>query len=148
VIDAYTSPLPSVTVVRPGDPRPEERLGYPTRGVPVESITAAMRDQCLRREIEHVLIHSSSAEHIDLAVAAEVIAGKRSRMSFAPMVVVTGCLMSFEAVALLMGRQTATDYHGWFLNPWTARVERPRSAAVAWMRRQAVRRFMARLTNG
>ena len=26
VIDAYTSPYPSVTVVRPDDPRPEERL--------------------------------------------------------------------------------------------------------------------------
>jgi hypothetical protein len=148
VVDAYTSPLPSVTVVRPADPRPEERLGYPTRGVSLESITAAMRDECLRREIEHVLVHSSSAEHIDLGIAAEVIAGKRSRMSFAPMVVATGCLMSFEAVALLIGRHTATDHRGWFLNPWTARVERPRSSAVAWVRRKAVRRFMARLVDG
>jgi molybdopterin/thiamine biosynthesis adenylyltransferase len=30
VIDAYTSSLPSVTVVRPNDPRPEERLSYPS----------------------------------------------------------------------------------------------------------------------
>src|SRR5690349_3619480 len=30
VIDAYASPLPSVIVVRWEDPRPEERLGYPT----------------------------------------------------------------------------------------------------------------------
>ncbi len=148
VVDAYTAPLPSVTVVRPADPRPEERLGYPTLGVPIESITTAMRDECLRREIEHVMIHSSSADHIDLAVAAEVIAGKRSRMSFAPMVIATGCLMSFEAVALLIGRRTATDHRGWFLNPWTARAEHPRSAPVAWVRRQAVRKFMARLIDG
>src|SRR3954465_13671703 len=54
VVDAYTAPLPSVTVVRPADPRPEERLDYPTRSVPIESITTAMRDECLRREIEYV----------------------------------------------------------------------------------------------
>ena len=39
VVDAYTSPCPSVTVVAPGDPRPEERLGFPTVGVPWEDIT-------------------------------------------------------------------------------------------------------------
>ena len=32
VIDAYASPLPSVTLVRPQAPRPEDRLRYPTRG--------------------------------------------------------------------------------------------------------------------
>ena len=148
VIDAYTAPLPSVTVVRPADPRPEERLDYPTRGISIAAITPAMRDDCLRREIEYVMIHSSSAGHIDLSIAAEVITGKRSRMSFAPMVIATGCLMSFEAIALLIGRRTATDCRGWFLNPWTARIERPRSAAAAWVRRQAVRKFMARLIDG
>jgi molybdopterin/thiamine biosynthesis adenylyltransferase len=144
VIDAYTSPLPSVTVVRPGDPRPEERLGYPTVGVDVREVTTAMRDNCTRREIEYVLVHSSSAEHVDLAVASEVIAGRRSRMSFAPMVVTTGCLMAFEAVALLIGRETRTDYRGWFFNPRGASVERPRPIAAAWMRRRVVRRFLAR----
>ena len=148
VIDAYTSPLPSVTVVRPEDPRPEERLGFPTVGVALESITNDMRDECLRREIEYVLVHSSSADHIDLGVAAEVIAGRRSRMSFAPMVVTTGCLMAFEAIALLLGRSTKTDFRGWFFNPRGASVERPRPLPAAWMRRRLVRRFMSRsLTN-
>ena len=144
VIDAYTSPLPSVTVVRPGDPRPEERLGHPTVGVDVRDITTAMRDECVRREIEYVLIHSSSAEHVDLAAASEVIAGRRSRMSFAPMVVTTGCLMAFEAVALLVRRETQTDFRGWFFNPRGASVERPRHLAAAWMRRRIVRRFLSR----
>jgi len=144
VIDAYTSPLPSVTVVRPADPRPEERLGFPTIGVATDAITRAMRDDCLRREIEYVLVHSSSAEHIDLSVASEVVAGRRSRMSFAPMVVTTGCLMAFEAIALLLGRETETDCRGWFFNPRGASVERPRPLPVAWMRRRLVRRFMSR----
>jgi molybdopterin/thiamine biosynthesis adenylyltransferase len=144
VVDAYTSPLASVTVVRPNDPRPEERLRFPTAGVAPEAITREMRDECLRREIEYVLVHSSSGDHIDLAVAAEVIAGQRSRMSFAPMVVTSGCLMAFEAIALLLGRATATDFRGWFFNPRGAAVERPRALAVAWMRRHIVRRFMSR----
>ena len=143
VIDAYTSPLPSVTVVRPDDPRPEERLQFPTVGVAPEAVTAEMRDECLRREIEYVLVHSSSAEHIDHSMAAEVIAGRRSRMSFAPMVVTTGCLMAFEAIALLLGRETKTDFRGWFFNPRGPSVERPHRLPVAWMRRRLVRRFMA-----
>lgn len=144
VIDAYTSPLPSVTVVRPDDPRPEERLAYPTVGVDTDDITRAMRDECVRREIEYVLVHSSSAEHVDLAMASDVIAGRRSRMSFAPMVVTTGCLMAFEAVALFVGRETRTDYRGWFFNPRGAAVERPRPLAAAWVRRRIVRRFLSR----
>ncbi|RYG18428.1 MAG: ThiF family adenylyltransferase, partial [Caulobacteraceae bacterium] len=38
VIDAYASPLPSVIVVRPSDPRPEERLRYPTHGKALDAI--------------------------------------------------------------------------------------------------------------
>lgn len=144
VIDAYTSPLPSVTVVRPADPRPEERLGFPTIGIAPESITSAMRDECLQREIEYVLVHSSSAEHIDLSIAAEVVAGRRSRMSFAPMVVTTGCLMAFEAIALLLDRETKTDFRGWFFNPRGASVERPHRLPVAWIRRRLVRQLMSR----
>ena len=144
VVDAYTSPLPSVTVVRPTDPRPEERLNYPTVGLDITDITTAMRDDCVRREIEYVLVHSSSAEHVDLAAAGEVIAGRRSRMSFAPMVVTTGCLMAFEAIALLLGRETKTDFRGWFFNPRGASVERPYRRPIAWMRRRLVRHFMSR----
>lgn len=144
IVDSYTSPLPSVTVVRPGDPRPEERLNFPTIGIAPQAITRELRDECLQREIEYVLVHSSSAEHIDLAAAAEVIAGQRSRMSFAPMVVTTGCLMAFEAIALLLGRETKTDFRGWFFNPRDASVERPHRRPIAWMRRRLVRRFMSR----
>lgn len=75
VIDAYASPLPSVTVVRPEDPRPEVRLRYPTVGIPWTEVTADMRTLCLQREIEYVLIHSSSHAHVDLDIAAEVAAG-------------------------------------------------------------------------
>jgi len=145
VIDAYASPLPSVTVVRPSAPRPEERLGYPTVGVPWTEVTAEMRVACLQREIEYVLTHSSSHRHVDLDVAAEVAAGKRSRFSFSTMVTMAGTLMAEEAVRAILGRPGGTDHRGYFFNPHRARVERPLPAPFAAVRGFAVRRFMQRM---
>jgi molybdopterin-synthase adenylyltransferase len=146
VIDAYTSPLPSVTVVRPSDPRPEERLGYPTVGTDWRAITPAQAAECKAAEALYVAVHSSSASYIDHAVAAGLFAGTRARPSFAPMVIETGTLMAFEAVKLLLGRGSGVDHRGVFLNPWTMTVERPRSAPVAWLRERVARRLLARMT--
>ncbi len=145
VIDAYTAPLPSVTVVRPGDPRPEERLDCDTMRTDWRDLTRAQIDACKMAEALYVMIHSSSAKHIDLGIAAELMAGKRSRPSFAPMVIETGTMMAFEAVKLLLGRDSGVDHRGIFLNPWTLEVERPRSAPAAWVREQLARRFLARM---
>ena len=145
VIDAYASPLPSVTVVRPSAPRPEERLGYPTVGVPWTEVTAEMRVACLQREIEYVLTHSSSHRHVDLDVAAEVAAGKRSRFSFSTMVTMAGTLMAEEAVRVILGRPGGADHRGYFFNPHRTRIERPLPAPFAAVRGFAVRRFMQRM---
>jgi hypothetical protein len=131
VIDAYASPLPSVMVARPADPRLEERLRYPTIGKPCSAITAQDRQAAFLREAEYVLIHSSSRHHIDLGIAAEVALGNRARMSFAPMVITTGALMAYETLAVLLGRHTGTDYRGWFFNPYKPAIERPLPAALA-----------------
>ena len=148
VIDAYTSPLPSVTLVRPADPRPEERLGFPTIGKPWNALTAEDADACKMAEATYVMVHSSSADHIDLDFAAEMLAGKRSRPSFAPMVILTGNLMAYEAVKLALGKPSGVDHRGCFYNPWTLAVERPRSAPVAWLRLQVVRRKLRELARG
>jgi len=145
VIDAYASPLPSVFVVRPGDPRPEERLGAPTVGKPLESIDAEATAAYFGREIEHLLVHSSSARHFDLEVAKDLLAGKRKRPSFAPMVITTGNLMAFEAVKLILGRSDGADNRGYFFNPWAMKVERPRDPVSAFVVRTVVRRFMRKL---
>lgn len=145
VIDAWASPLPSVVRVRPTDPRPEERLGYPTVGTPWREITAEQAGEAFMKEIESVLTHSSSHAHVDLQAAAEMAAGKRKRMSFAPMVVTAGALMAGEALSLLMGRRTRTDCRGWFLNVRDARIERPLPAPLAWLKGWVVRRMMRRL---
>jgi molybdopterin/thiamine biosynthesis adenylyltransferase len=148
VIDAYTSPLPSVTRVRPGDPRPEERLGFPTVGKRWDALSAEDADACKMAEATYVMVHSSSADHIDLDFAAEMLAGKRSRPSFAPMVILTGNLMAYEVVKLALGKSSGVDYRGCFYNPWTLEVERPRAAPVAWLRLQVVRRKLRELANG
>jgi molybdopterin/thiamine biosynthesis adenylyltransferase len=145
VIDAYAAPLPSVFVVRPSDPRPEERLQAPTVGKPLEAIDATLTGEYFGREIEWLLVHSSSAKHFDIKVAGELLAGKRKRPSFAPMVITTGNLMAFEAVKVLLGRNDGADNRGYFFNPWAMRVERPRDPLTAFVVRALVRRFMAKL---
>ena len=145
VIDAYASPLPSVIVVRPSDPRPEDRLGFPTRGKPLEAISEADVRASFMKELEYVMTHSSSARHVDLDAAAALAAGTAKRMSFAPMVISTGCLMAYEALWLLMGRKSATDCRGWFLNAFTNRAERPLFAPFAMVKVLVVRAFMAKL---
>ncbi|HUF69719.1 MAG TPA: ThiF family adenylyltransferase [Longimicrobiales bacterium] len=147
VIDAYASPLPSVTVVRPDDPRPEERLRYPTVGRPASEIDAVDADLCLRREIEYVMTHSSSRHHIDMDAAAEVLAGTRKRMSFAPMVITAGNFMAFEAINVILDRRCGTDCRGYFFNPSTAEVERPLRPPLAWIAAFFVRRFLDRMSD-
>lgn len=146
VIDAYMSPLPSVILVRPNDPRPEERLGFPTTGKAWTDISEDDRRAAVLAEVEHVMLHSSSRHHIDLAIAGEVAAGRRSRMSFAPMVISTGMMMAYEAVSLILGRRTGTDCRGWFFNPHKAAVEKPLPAPLAALMRPLVRRALAKMT--
>ena len=148
VIDAYTSPLPSVTCVGPRDPRPEERLGFPTAGRALGEISAQQLDTCKLREAEYVMTHSSSARHIDLGIAAEVFAGRRSRPSLAPMVITTGNLMAFEALGIILGRPSGAGPRGYFFDPWRGRVERPRAAPIAWLMKLFVRRELRRLLGG
>jgi hypothetical protein len=145
VVDAYASPLPSVYVTRPSDPMPEERLGYPTRGTAWDALTPEQRATAFLREAEYVVLNSSSRHHVDLAMAGEVAAGKRSRMSFAPMVVTTGMLMAYEVVAGILGNPHGADCRGWFFNPYKGCVERPRNALVAALLRPIVHRFMLKL---
>ncbi|HEY8615481.1 ThiF family adenylyltransferase [Phenylobacterium sp.] len=145
VIDAYAAPLPSVTRVSPKDPRPEERLGYPTRHKGWREVTDEEARAAFMREIEYVLTHSSSHRHVDVQMAAEMAAGTRKRMSFAPMVITTGCLMAYEALSLAMERKSRTDCRGWFFNPYELKVERPLPAPLAAARAAMVRRYMAKL---
>jgi len=145
VIDAYASPLPSVYVTRPQDQPHEARMGYPTRGTDWDKLSAAQRATAFLREAEHVVLHSSSRDYIDLALVGDVVAGRRSRMSFAPMVITTGQLMAYEVVNTVLGRKAGADNRGWFLNPYKGRAEHPRNPVMTALLRPLVRRFLTRL---
>ena len=145
VIDAYASPLPSVYVTGPDAQPHEERLRYPTIGTEWDKITDDQRSNAFLKESEWVVIHSSSREYVDLDIVGDVVSGKRSRMSFAPMVISTGQLMCYEAINAVLGRPHGTDNRGYFFNPHTARVERPKLALIAAIMRPIVRRFLAGL---
>lgn len=139
VVDAYASPLPSIFVTQPGDPMPEERLGYGTLGTDWNALTDDQKASAFLQEALYVMLHSSSRHHIDLDLAGEVAAGKRSRMSFAPMVMSTGMLMAYEVSNAILRRKSGASYRGWFLNPYAGRIEHPKPAILAAILRPVVR---------
>lgn len=148
VVDGYTAPLPSVFRVGPLDPRPEERLRYPTVGSDPTAYSEEIRSACKLAEIEYVMTHSSSVKHVDMSKAAEFLSGEAIRPSFAPTVITTGNLMAFEVISIILDRPTATDCRGYFLNPSEARVERPRNPIVARFVGYFVRRLIRNMTRG
>jgi len=133
VVGAYDTPFPSGTVTRHADPRPEERLGYPTVGANWRIITDDELAACRRADALYALVHSSAARSMDDGLRAELLAGTRPRPSLAPFAMITGALMALETIKLIARRDTV-DCRGIFLNPWTLRVERPKPAPVAWAR--------------
>ena len=145
VVDAYASPLPSVYVTRANDTPHEVRLGYPTLGTDWDKLSEDQKSGAFLREAEYIVIHSSSRNHIDLDMVGDVVAGRRSRMSFAPMVIMTGQLMAYETLHAILGRPYGADNRGWFFNPYKARVERPKPAWLAALMRPFVRRFLDKL---
>lgn len=154
VIDAFVSPHPSVTRVAPDDPRPEEWLGFPSAGLTDRAVvdgavTHEIVQGALLAELSYVAAVSRGIARFDARVVKEILRGERPRSSFAPVVVVSGNLMAFEAIGALLERPSAAGYRGYFLDPWTGRVERPGSpAALAVRRRIALRRLIRARGNG
>ncbi|MBS1959949.1 MAG: ThiF family adenylyltransferase [Bdellovibrionales bacterium] len=139
VIDAYTAANPSVFVVKPTDPRPEERFNYPTRGIHWKNITPDMLDVCKRREFEFVLSQSSSLSEVHLDIVSEMMKGSRARISMAPMVIMTGTLMAYEVYYILTGHETSTTNEGYFFNPRKNKVEHPQLKPVATVTKYGAR---------
>ena len=124
VIDAYTSPYPSVTVVGPDDPRPEERLGFPTLGTPAEELSADQLEQARRIEIDYVARVSTGIGRLDPRIVQEMLSRRRPRSSFCPVVTIAGNMMAFEAIGCLVGRGSGAGCEGYFVDLWSGRIER------------------------
>jgi molybdopterin/thiamine biosynthesis adenylyltransferase len=146
VIGSYDALFPSVTVTRPADPRPEERLGYPTTGANWRIITDDELVACRMADALYAMVHSSAQDQLDESLRSELLAGTRPRPSLAPFAMLTGALMALEAIKLLTHRDTV-DCRGVFLNPWTLRIERPKPAPIAWVLERVARRKLQQMVN-
>jgi len=147
-IDAFASPLPNVYVIRAQDSRPEEVFGFPTVNLGPDGITAELAKQCFLKEMEHLAVHSTSMSYVDLDIAREIINGTRKRISFAPMVWTTGCMMAYEAIRQLLKKEGGPGVKGIFYNPWTCETEKPKGKIWAFIRRYFVRKRLEKLANG
>jgi molybdopterin/thiamine biosynthesis adenylyltransferase len=146
VVGSYAVPMPSVTVVRPADPRPEERLGYPTTRTNWRVLTDDEVAGCRLADVRHALVHSSWNRHLDPELVARLVSGAGSTPSLAPLTILTGTLMALETIKLLARRDTV-DCRGVFLDPWTLRIERPRPTPIAWMLDRIARRRLQQMVN-
>lgn len=144
VIDAYASTFPSVYVVKPDNPRPEEFLKYPTVGVEIQNLTEQHINQCKLMEAEFVLTHTSLAKNLKWEYAIELLEGKRKRFSLAPMVITTGMLMSYEALKLILGEPTI-GHLGIFLNPHSFKIEKPKCSAYRMFKRWMIHQKLKNL---
>lgn len=145
VVDAYASPLPSVTVVEPEDPLPEERLGFPTVGTPSCSITEKQARDSLLVEMAYAAAVAPVLKHLEPTVVGEILAGAREPSSFAPAVITTGNLLATEALKVLLGKRSTAGYRGYFLDLWTGRVSRPGPEWMVRRRLNARRRTLTEL---
>lgn len=148
VIDAYTSPLPSVYVTTPLDQTPEERLNFGTRSIKnisSQSVSSEVIDQCKLEEIVYVLTNSSSIQHIDVTAAIEMMSGQRSRMSLSTMVITTGNLMAFQVIATALKKKSKTDERGYFFDAYAGKCEHPRIFPIRLIKEILVRAFLKKL---
>lgn len=146
VIDAFASTLPSVYVVGPEAARPEEFMRFPTRDKAPEQWSEDDIRGCALQETIYVLTNSSTIQHVILDKASEMIAGKRKRISLAPMVWMTGVLMSYEALKVLLKKPGSVSEKGLFYNPWKNRIEKPLWAPIAWLKSRLVQLYLQRLS--
>lgn len=145
VIDAYTSPLPSVYVTGPSDAMPEERLGFPSVGREVHSLTKEDIDGCKLEETVFVMTNSTSIDHIQFDIAMEMVQGKRSRMSLAPMVITTGNMMAYQVFYLALGKKTSVGPDGVFFNPLLGVCEKPKFWLIRKLKEFAVRMYLKKV---
>ncbi len=146
VIGSYAVPIPSVTVVGPADPLPEERLGYPTTRTNWRVLTDDEVQGCRAADARYALVHSRSVRSFDSELAAGLLMGTRATPSLAPFAILTGTLMALETIKLLTHRETV-DCRGVFFDPWGLRVERPLPAPLAWVRGRAAEKRLKRMVN-
>lgn len=145
VVDAFASSLASVYVVKPNDPRPEDFMNFPTRHKKISELTAQDHSESAFCELVYVIAHSSTLKHVHMKYAAEMATGKRKRISMAPMVWMTGVMMSYEVMKLVLHIDGLANYRGVFCNSWTFHFEKVRPRPWNFIKYWLVRQFLKKL---
>lgn len=145
VIDAFASSLASVYVVRPSDPRPEEFMNFPTRHKSLADLTPQDHADSAFCELVYVIAHTSTLKHVHMKYAAEMVTGKRKRISMAPMVWMTGIMMSYEVMKVLLKINTVASFRGIFCNSWNFKFEKVRPWPWNIFKYWLVRTFLKKL---
>ena len=86
-------------------------------------------------------VHEKGREQVEIALA-HPISLLANALGPPPKDVVDLAHAHDLQVAALCGRPSSTDCRGWFLDPYRGRIERPRAAWIAALRRAAVRRWL------
>ena len=137
IIDAYTASIPSVYVTRSTDPSPLMRWTGKTQ---ISENEIDLIQEYKLKETQYVMTYSNSLAHIHLNIAVEMVAGKRSRMSIAPMVIGTGCLMAYQVLFLTINKKVS-NYHGYFLDPY-GNVTKKKSGPFYFIKKLLVRYYL------
>jgi molybdopterin-synthase adenylyltransferase len=113
IVDFYFAPTPNVFVTRPGDPTPEERLSYPSLGLPWEQIDKPeIAQDCLLRLTAYVLGVVSGMKFERTALYRFLNLELIPKWS--PVVSAAAALISEQAISLILKRLNVTDYRGFF----------------------------------
>jgi molybdopterin-synthase adenylyltransferase len=145
VVDAFASSLASVYVVKPNDPRPEEFMNFPTRNKKTEDLTPQDHADSAFCELVYVIAHTSTLKHVHMKYAGEMVTGKRKRISMAPMVWLTGIMMSYEVMKVLLDIPKVASYRGVFCNSWTFKFEKVRPWPWNFIKYWIVKTFLKKL---
>ena len=123
IVDAWITPYASVFVITPESPHWEEFLKFPTLTKAIDEITKADIEKCLRLEVMFTLSQFNPTEIISEQLIEEILSGKRSRPSLAPVVWLSGTLMANEAMKYLTKQGRLATHWGVFYNQYDHEIK-------------------------
>lgn len=142
IVDAYASTLPNVYVVNPHKKSQEEFHGFATLNKSVAEITPEIEKQSLHKEIQYIMAATSSVNYVVPEAIEGLLNGSIKRFSFCPMVWMTSTLMCHEVLKIIFNKPQIIGIEGFFVNPWTLKVERPKKNILYYIKNYFVAQHM------
>ncbi len=142
IIDAYASTLPNVYVIDPNKKSQEEFHGFTTLNKTIHEITPEIEKQSLHKEIQYIMAATSSINYVVPEAIEGLLNGSIKRFSFCPMVWMTSTLMCHEVLKIIFKKPQKVGIEGYFINPWTLKIECPKKNIVYYIKNYFVAQRM------